>query len=129
MAISLKNVRDKLQLTPERAAGIEARSKQLIEEELTLRDLRKAQRLTQQQLAELLHIEQDSISRMERRADMLLSTMNSYVQAMGGVLRLVAEFPDRAPMTIRLGDLAETQAPLKSRKRGSKKKLALTIAE
>lgn len=127
MAISLKEVKNKLQLSPEREAAINARSKQLIEEELTLRDLRKAQQLTQQQLAELLHIEQDSISRMERRADMLLSTMNSYVQAMGGVLRLVAEFPDRAPLTIRLADLAETHP--KTRKRNSKKKTALAIAE
>jgi hypothetical protein len=44
---------------------------------------------------------------MERRADMLLSTMSSYVEAMGGKLRLVAEFPNRRPYTVKLGDLSE----------------------
>jgi len=94
-------------LAPERRARIEARAQELIEEEMTLRDLRTVHRLTQSKLAELLGVEQDSISRMERRADMLLSTMSGYVEAMGGKLRLVAEFPNRQPYTVRLGDLTE----------------------
>ena len=56
--------------------------------------------LTQERVAEILGVEQDSVFRMERRADMLLSTMSSYVEAMGGKLRLVAEFPNRTPSTL-----------------------------
>ena len=79
---------------------IEARAAQLIEEEMTLRDLRKAHELTQTRMAEALHISQDGVSRIETRSDFLLSTLRSYVEAMGGKLRLVAEFPDRRPVTI-----------------------------
>jgi DNA-binding XRE family transcriptional regulator len=94
-------------LSAERRALIEARALEMIEEEMTLRDLRSVQHLTQERVAELLGVEQDSVSRMERRADMLLSTMSSYVEAMGGRLRLVAEFPNRRPYTVKLGDLTE----------------------
>ncbi|SNT41215.1 Helix-turn-helix domain-containing protein [Granulicella rosea] len=107
MAVSLEYVMSTL--SPEERAEVEARAQELIEEELTLRDLRAVQHLTQQRVAELLGIEQDSVSRMERRADMLLSTMSSYVEAMGGRLRLVAEFPNRRPYTVKLGDLTERQ--------------------
>lgn len=93
-------------LTPERRAQVEDRTRQLIEEELTLRDLRRAERLTQERMAELMGVEQESVSRLERRADLLLSTLSSYVAAMGGKLRLVAEFPDRRPVAIALADIA-----------------------
>ena len=66
---------------------IEARAARLIEEEMTLRDLRKAQEFTQARIAEALHISQDGVSRIERRSDFLLSTLRSYVEAMGGSLR------------------------------------------
>ena len=79
---------------------IEARAAQLIEEEMTLRDLRKAHELTQARMAEALHISQDGVSRIETRSDFLLSTLRCYVEAMGGKLRLIAEFPDRRPVTI-----------------------------
>src|SRR5580704_5734298 len=94
-------------LSPERRERIEARAQELIEEEMTLRDLRSVQHLTQTRVAEILGVEQDSVSRMERRADMLLSTMSSYVEAMGGKLRLIAEFPSRRPYVVKLGDLTE----------------------
>ena len=67
---------------------------------MTLRDLRKAHELTQSRMAEALQISQDGVSRIEARSDFLLSTLRSYVEAMGGKLRLVAEFPDRRPVTI-----------------------------
>jgi DNA-directed RNA polymerase specialized sigma subunit len=84
MSVSHEEVMSKL--SPERRARVEARAQELIEEELTLRDLRQVQRLTQERVADILGIEQDSVSRIERRADMLLSTMSSYVEAMGGKL-------------------------------------------
>ena len=96
-------------------AQVAARTAVLIEEELTLRDLRHAQHLTQERMAELMGVEQESVSRLERRADLLLSTLSSYVAAMGGKLRLMAEFPDRHPVAIALADLAD-DAPLKPRR-------------
>jgi DNA-binding XRE family transcriptional regulator len=87
-------------LPPARQRKVEARAQELIAEELTLQDLRKAQKLTQEQMATVLNIGQDSISRLEKRSDMMLSTMRSYVEAMGGSLELVARFPERAPVII-----------------------------
>jgi DNA-binding XRE family transcriptional regulator len=105
MAISHKEVL--AGLSPEMRTRVEARTQELIEEEMTLRDLRSVQHLTQKSMAEILGVEQDSVSRMERRADMLLSTMSSYVEAMGGKLCLIAEFPNRRPYAVKLGELTE----------------------
>ncbi|MBT9588156.1 XRE family transcriptional regulator [bacterium] len=119
MAKSLKEMMDSL--TPEERSEVEQSARALIEQEHTLRDLRRAQSLTQERLAEMLGIEQDNVSRMERRADMLLSTMSSYVEAMGGKLRLVAEFPNRAPLTIRLSDVTgQGRRPRRGRSKGEK---------
>src|SRR5476651_786095 len=79
---------------------IEVQAARLIEDEMTLRDLRKAHDLTQERVAEALHISQDGVSRIEKRSDFLLSTLSSYVEAMGGTLRLIAEFPDRKPVLL-----------------------------
>ena len=57
------------------------------------------------------------MSRLERRADLLLSTLSSYVAAMGGKLRLVAEFPNRHPVAIAPADITGG-APLKPSRRG-----------
>lgn len=92
-------------LPSERRERIRARAQELLaEEELTLRDLRMIQNLTQARVAEALGIEQDSVSRMERRPDMLVSTMSNYVEAMGGRLRIVAEFPNRRPYSVKLAE-------------------------
>ena len=114
MTVSLEEVMNKF--TPEQRARGEARAQELIEEELTLRDLRQAQYLTQERMAELLGVAQENVSRLERRADLLLSTLSSYVAAMGGRLRLVAEFPNRRPVTVALGDISENK-PSKPRRR------------
>ena len=79
---------------------VEARAQELIAEQLTLQDIRKARKLTQAQMATTLNIGQDSISRLEKRSDMMLSTMRGYIEAMGGSLELVARFPKRAPVII-----------------------------
>ncbi len=92
----MKDLKDVMNTLPAgRHAKIEARAEELIAEEMTLRDLRKAQDLTQERMAELLGVGQDNISRLEGRADMLLSTLRSYVAAMGGSLDLIVRFPDR----------------------------------
>jgi DNA-binding XRE family transcriptional regulator len=87
-------------LPPDQQQEIEAQATHLIEEEMTLRDLRKAHELTQERMAETLRISQDGVSRIEKRSDFLLSTLRSYVEAMGGKLRLIAEFPDRKPVML-----------------------------
>ena len=79
---------------------VEVRAAELIAEEMTLRDLRKARALTQARMAEQLGITQDGVSRLEKRSDLLLSTLRKTVEAMGGSLSLIAEFPDRAPVVL-----------------------------
>ena len=87
-------------LPRDRVRKIEARADELIAEEMTLRDVRKARQLTQERMAEFLGIRQDSISKLEKRTDLLLSTLRSYLNAMGGELQLIVEFPDRPPIVL-----------------------------
>ncbi len=87
-------------LSPAQRKKVEARAAQLIAEEMTLRELRHARKLTQVRMAKALGITQDSVSRLEKRSDLLLSTLRKTVEAMGGSLSLVAEFPDRAPIVL-----------------------------
>jgi transcriptional regulator with XRE-family HTH domain len=87
-------------LPPDRQAKIKARAAELIAEEMTLQDLRKAREFTQIRMAELLNMRQENVSRLERRADLLVSTLQSYIAAMGGELSLVVEFKDRPPVKI-----------------------------
>jgi transcriptional regulator with XRE-family HTH domain len=98
MPITLK---DKMkELSPAQRKKVEARAAQLIAEEMTLRELRHARKLTQVKMAKTLGVTQDSVSRLEKRSDLLLSTLRKTVEAMGGNLSLVAEFPDRAPVIL-----------------------------
>src|SRR5580658_11211755 len=72
---------------------------------MALDELRSAKRLTQADMAEMLNVPQSSISRIEQRADMYLSTLRNYVQAMGGVLQIQAVFPEGGTVIIsRFGD-------------------------
>ena len=87
-------------LPPARRQKVEKRAKALIVEEMSLRDLRNARHRTQVRVARELGINQENVSRLERRSDLLISTLNGYVEAMGGTLRLVAEFPDRPPIAL-----------------------------
>lgn len=88
------------QLPAKRRAKVEKHAQELIAEEMTLKDLRRALDLTQERMAEMLDIGQDSVSRLEKRSDLLLSTLRSYVAAMGGSLELIARFPDRPPVVV-----------------------------
>jgi DNA-binding XRE family transcriptional regulator len=83
-------------LPAQRQAKVATRAAELA----TLKDLRQAVERTQEDLADALGVGQDSISRLEQRSDMLLSTLRRYVEAMGGKLELVAQFPNRPPMVI-----------------------------
>ena len=98
MTVSLDDMM--AELDPERRRRIEDRAAQLIAEEMTLRELRKARELTQASVARELGISQDAISRLEKRTDVLLSTLRRTVEAMGGSLSLIARFPDRPPVEL-----------------------------
>ena len=94
-------LREELESLPEdRRKRIEKAADALIAEEMTLRDLRRARDQTQARVAERLGINQENVSRLEQRSDLLISTLSGYVEAMGGKLNLVAEFPDRPPITL-----------------------------
>ena len=93
-------------LDPDRRRKIEERAAELIAEEMTLRELRKARQLTQARVAAELGISQDGVSRLEQRSDLLLSTLRKTVEAMGGSLTLIARFPDRPP--VELSGIAES---------------------
>ena len=90
-----------------RRKKVEARAAGLIAEEMTLQELRQARKLTQVRMAKVLGISQDGVSRLEKRSDLLLSTLRKSVEAMGGNLSLVAEFPDREPVV--LSGIAEVE--------------------
>ena len=110
------NIRAKIEkLNVSQRKKIEERAAELIAEEMSLRDLRKARRLTQARVAKTLGITQDSVSRLEKRSDLLLSTLRKTVKAMGGDVRIIAEFPDRAPVL--LSELSGEDSPRKSPRR------------
>ncbi|HVM93221.1 MAG TPA: XRE family transcriptional regulator [Terriglobales bacterium] len=84
-----------------------AENQQRVREELqrmALEELRNAKEATQSDMAELLAVPQSSISRIEQRADMYLSTLRNYIQAMGGVLQIQAMFPDGTVVINRFGE-------------------------
>jgi transcriptional regulator with XRE-family HTH domain len=101
------------ELSPARRKKVEARTAELIAEEMTLRELRRARKLTQVRVAKALRISQDGVSRLERRTDLMLSTLRKSVEAMGGNLSLIVEFPDRAPVL--LSGIGEDALPLTPR--------------
>ena len=62
--------------------------------EMPLHELRRARTLTQQELAETLKVNQPAVAKLEQRADMYVSSLRSYIEAVGGRLKIVAEFPE-----------------------------------
>ena len=97
----MKTLQEKLNALPAaRRNQIQSRAAKLIEEEMTIRELRKARKMTQAAMAKTLGVKQEQVSRIEKRTDLHLSTLRRSVEAMGGELTLVAKFPDRAPVAI-----------------------------
>lgn len=80
--------------SPARKRKIKARAKELIAEEMALRDIRKSRALTQEQVAKRLGGKQVYVSRLESRADVKVSTLREYVHALGGELQLMVTFPE-----------------------------------
>jgi len=91
MARKFSELREKM--SPAARAESEREFRRMVEE-MPLRKLRAARELTQENLASVLHVKQSEVSKIERRTDMYLSTLASYVKAMGGILEVRATFPD-----------------------------------
>lgn len=91
MAKKFSDLREKM--SPEAQAHSASVYNQLLME-MPLAELRRARGLSQKALAKVLHVGQASISKMERRADMYISTLRTHVEAMGGELEITARFPD-----------------------------------
>jgi hypothetical protein len=105
----MKTLEQKIkELNPRRRAKIRARTRQLVAREMSLRELRHAVNKTQKTVASTLNMGQDGVSRLEKRSDLLLSTLRDYVEAVGGSLTLVAQFPNQEPIAIGgLGDIVD----------------------
>jgi len=107
MARNFKDPQAKMPPAPRARVG--ARIKQM-EAEMPLEELRAAREMTQQQLAKSLRVDQSAISKLERRTDMYVSTLQRFVQAMGGQLEIRAVFPEGA---VRISQFAELAAEVK----------------
>lgn len=98
MGRSLQDVIDDLPAS--RREKVAKRGEQLIAEAMTLRELRQMMNLTQRELATSLRTQQGTISKVEKRPDMLVSTLRAHIEAMGGELELVAKLSGQAPIRI-----------------------------
>lgn len=108
MATSFKKVRE--QMAPDRQERIQSRTQELLAE-LPLQELRQARALSQAELAQVLGLNQATISKLERRTDMYLSSLRRFVEAMGGELEISAQFPDGRVRIQLLEDLDEEREP------------------
>jgi DNA-binding transcriptional regulator YiaG len=84
--------------------------------EMDLAELRRAMKLSQEEIAAVLHVSQGAVAKMEKRADMLVGTLRRFVQAMGGDLELVARFADRSVRIETFGSLSTETRPIDERR-------------
>ena len=126
MARSLKEVI--ASLPKEEQEKIEGRARELIAEEMSLQQLRKAVGKTQTAIAKKLKVGQDAVSKLETRSDMYLSTLRGFVRAMGGELELVAKFPDRRPVRLEEIGIVTPQPRKRDRRPGAKRAARREIA-
>ena len=105
MAGKFQELRDKM--SPERRKKIDAMTKEMLAQ-MPMHELRHARQLSQQQLAELLDIKQGSVSKLERRTDLYISTLRRYIEALGGKLELQAHFPEGSVTISRLGQIEDS---------------------
>lgn len=104
MAKSFKLLKEKM--SPESRARAQSAAREMLSE-IALQDLRKSLHLTQEQIAAVLDMKQATISRLESQDDMYISTLNSYITALGGRLKLVAAFPDKEVVIDQFGSQKE----------------------
>jgi len=95
------------QMSPESRVRSEAKAQAMLAE-MPLNELRQARGLSQKMLAEVLHVQQPSVAKLERRTDMYISTLRSHIEAMGGELEVVARFPDGTVKISNFSDIDST---------------------
>ncbi len=78
--------------------------------EMPLNELRRARALTQGDMAKMLKVNQPAVSKLEQRADIYVSSLRSYVEAVGGKLKIVAEFPEGEVAITNFSEVGETDA-------------------
>jgi DNA-binding XRE family transcriptional regulator len=91
-------------MSPEAQERAKDRARVMLSE-MPLNELRQARGLSQKMLADVLHVQQPSIAKMEKRTDMYLSTLRSHIEAMGGQLEIVARFPEGSVRISNFADL------------------------
>ena len=79
--------------TPEQRQRVEKKKAEM-RADMALHEVRNARALTQKAIAEALHVKQPAVAKLERRADMYVSNLRAYIEAVGGHLKIVAEFPE-----------------------------------
>ena len=97
--------------TPERRRRIAAIKSEL-ETEMALHELRRARALTQLDLAKSLNVKQPAISKLEQRTDVYVSSLRSYIEAVGGQLRIIAEFPEGEVAITNFSQVGESEGVL-----------------
>ena len=102
MAKSYETLRNKI--PPEQWARIEKKASKILEE-MSLNDIRLSRRCSQTELADLLEIRQASVSKLEHRSDIHVSSLRKYIEALGGELVIQAEFPEGAVRIREIGGL------------------------
>lgn len=95
------------ELTPERRKRVEAK-KVALRAAMPLYELRQARAMTQKALGETLKVNQPAIAKIERRTDMYVSNLRSYIEAMGGRLKIVAAFPEGDVAITNFSEVGET---------------------
>ncbi|MDR3516249.1 MAG: XRE family transcriptional regulator [Azospirillaceae bacterium] len=93
-------------MTPEAQAAAEAAASQL-DTEMDLAAVRRAMKLSQEEIGQTLQINQGSVAKIEKRTDMYVSTLRRFIEAMGGELEIVARFPDHSVKIRNFSDLSE----------------------
>jgi transcriptional regulator with XRE-family HTH domain len=125
MATPFKKVRDKM--SPERRARVEARTQAMLAE-MPLHELRRAQDLSQETIARVLGVKQSSISKIENQTDMYVSTLRSYVEAIGGNLVITAKLPSGDVPIKRFDEIRRLPEPTATKKRARSERVNVPAA-
>ena len=94
--------------TPERRRRIDDMKRKLLAE-MPLHELRRAREMTQRDLAKTLQVNQPAVSKLEQRADVYVSSLRSYIEAVGGRLKIVAEFPEGEVVITNFSEVGEPE--------------------
>lgn len=95
-------------MAPASRTRSEAKARKMLDE-MPLNELRQARGLSQKVLADVLHVQQPSIAKLEKRTDMYISTLRSHIEAMGGELEVIARFPDGSVKISNFSELGSDQ--------------------